>query len=166
MAISEGVHQILFTPWAGRERTTFGFEEGETGSYHEYTWAHGTSPNGLLGILSEDLVRPSSQDLKIEGTEKVQATAVYGSNSVQAPALQMRLQGHAQGACYRCQAGRRQNPRKVGIPRRPSHHKGHCHFRPMSTDTRATNMQRAMQLHAQRPLPVAQTFFARSLTCR
>ena len=63
--------------WAGRERTTFGFEEGETGSYHEYTWAHGTSPSGLLGILSEDLVRPSAQDLKIEG--KVQATAVYGS---------------------------------------------------------------------------------------
>ena len=54
MAISEGVHQILFM-------------------------AHGTSPSGLLGILSEDLVRPSSQDLKIEGTEKVQATAVYGS---------------------------------------------------------------------------------------
>ena len=62
MAISEGVHQILFIPWAGRERTTFGFEEGETGSYHEYTWAHGTSPSGLLGILSEDLVRPRSQD--------------------------------------------------------------------------------------------------------
>ena len=49
MAISEGVHQILFIPWAGRERTTFGFEEGETGSYHEYTWAHGTK-------------RPRSQD--------------------------------------------------------------------------------------------------------
>ena len=79
MAISEGAHQILFIPWAGRERTTFGMEEGETGSYCEYTWAHGTSPSGLLGILSEDLVRPSAQDLKIEGTEKVQATAVYGS---------------------------------------------------------------------------------------
>ena len=64
MAISEGVHQILFIPWAGRECTTFG---------------HGTSPSGLLGILSEDLVRPSAQDLKIEGTENVQATAVYGS---------------------------------------------------------------------------------------
>ena len=59
MAISEGVHQILFfIPWAGRERTTFGFEEG---------------------VLSEALVRPSAQALKIEGTEKVQATAVYGS---------------------------------------------------------------------------------------
>ena len=79
MSVSEGVHQILFIPWAGRERTTFGTEEGETGSYYEYTWAHGTSPSGLLGILSEDLVRPSAQDLKIEGTEKVQATAVYGS---------------------------------------------------------------------------------------
>ena len=33
----------------------------------------------LLGILSEDLVRQSAQDLKIEGTEQVQATAVYGS---------------------------------------------------------------------------------------
>ena len=32
-----------------------------------------------MGILSKDLVRPSAQDLKIEGTEKVQATAVYGS---------------------------------------------------------------------------------------
>ena len=65
MAVSEGVHQILFIPWAGRERTTFfGMEEGETGSYYEYTWAHGASPSGLLGILSEDLVRPSAQDLK------------------------------------------------------------------------------------------------------
>ena len=79
MSVAEGVHQILFIPWAGRERTTFGMEEGETGSYYEYTWAHGASPSGLLGILSEDLVRPSAQDLKIEGTEKVQATAVYGS---------------------------------------------------------------------------------------
>ena len=79
MSVSEGVHQILFITWAGRERTTFGMEEGETGSYYEYTWAHGTSPSGLLGILSEDLVRPSAQDLKIEGTEKAQATAVYGS---------------------------------------------------------------------------------------
>ena len=63
--ISEGVHQILFIPWAGRERSTFGFEEGETGSYYEYTWAHGTSPSGLLGILSEDFSetkRPRSQD--------------------------------------------------------------------------------------------------------
>ena len=68
-----------FIPWAGQERTTFGAEEGETGSHYEYTWAHGTSPSGLLGILSEDLVRPSAQDLKIEGTEQVQATAVYGS---------------------------------------------------------------------------------------
>ena len=65
MSIADGVHQILFNP--------------ETGSYYEYTWAHGTSPSGLLGILSEDLVGPSAQDLKIEGTEQVQATAVYGS---------------------------------------------------------------------------------------
>ena len=72
MSVAEGVHQILFIPWAGRERTTFGMEESETGSYYE-------SPSGLLGILSEDLVRPSAQDLKIEGTEKAQATAVYGS---------------------------------------------------------------------------------------
>ena len=79
MSIADGVHQILFIPWAGQERTTFGAEEGETGSHYEYTWAHGTSPSGLLGILSEDLVRPSAQDLKIEGTEQVQATAVYGS---------------------------------------------------------------------------------------
>ena len=79
MSIADGVHQILFIPWAGRERTTFGTEEGETGSYYEHTWAHGASPSGLLGILSEDLVRPSAQDLKIEGTEQVQATAVYGS---------------------------------------------------------------------------------------
>ena len=79
MSIADGVHQILFIPWAGRERATFGAEEGETGSHYEYTWAHGTSPSGLLGILSEDLVRPSAQDLKIEGTEQVQATAVYGS---------------------------------------------------------------------------------------
>ena len=34
---ADGVHQILFIPWAGRERTTFGTEEGETGSYYEYT---------------------------------------------------------------------------------------------------------------------------------
>ena len=79
MSIADGVRQILFIPWAGRERTTFGAEEGETGSHYEYTWAHGASPSGLLGILSEDLVRPSAQDLKIEGTEQVQATAVYGS---------------------------------------------------------------------------------------
>ena len=37
MSVAEGVHQILFIPWAGRERTTFGVEEGETGSYYEYT---------------------------------------------------------------------------------------------------------------------------------
>ena len=43
MSGAEGVHQILFIPWAGRERTTFGMEEGETGSYYEYTWAHGAS---------------------------------------------------------------------------------------------------------------------------
>ena len=35
MSVAEGVHQILFIPWAGRERTTFGMEEGETGSYYE-----------------------------------------------------------------------------------------------------------------------------------
>ena len=75
MSVAEGVHQILFIPWNGKERTTFGMKEGETGSYCEYTWAHGTSTTGLLGILSKDLVRPSAQDLKIEGTEKVQATA-------------------------------------------------------------------------------------------
>ena len=34
MSIADGVHQILFIPWAGRERTTFGTEEGETGSYY------------------------------------------------------------------------------------------------------------------------------------
>ena len=78
MAVAEGVHQILFIPWNGKERTTFGMEEGETGSHYEYVWAHGTSPTGLLGILSEDLARPSAQDLKVEGTEMVQATAVYG----------------------------------------------------------------------------------------
>ena len=44
MSIADGVHQILFIPWAGRERTTFGTEGGDTGSYYEYTWAHGTSP--------------------------------------------------------------------------------------------------------------------------
>ena len=77
MSVAEGVHQILFIPWNGKERTTFGMEEGETGSHYEYVWAHG--PAGLLGILSEDLVRPSAQDLKAEGTEMVQATAVCGS---------------------------------------------------------------------------------------
>ena len=75
MSISEGVHQILFIPWNGRERTTFGVEE----SHYEYVWAHGASPAGLLGILSEDQVRPSAQDLKVEGTEMIQATAVCGS---------------------------------------------------------------------------------------
>ena len=79
MSVSEGVHQVLFIPWAGRERTTFGMEEGETGSLYEYVFAHGTSPAGLRGILSEDLLRPSAQDIEIKGTEKVQATAVYGS---------------------------------------------------------------------------------------
>ena len=78
MSIADGVHQILFIPWAGRERTTFGAEEGETGSHYEYTWAHGTSPSGLLGILSEDLVRPSAQDLKIEGTEVQAGSATPG----------------------------------------------------------------------------------------
>ena len=54
MSIADGARQILFIPWAGRERATFGTEEGETGSYYEYTWAHCASPSGLLGILSED----------------------------------------------------------------------------------------------------------------
>ena len=45
---------------------------------------------------------------------------------------------------------------KVGIPRRPSHHQGHCHFCPMSTDARAANMHRAMQLQVQGSLPVVQ----------
>ena len=84
MSIADGVHQIL----AVRERTTFSTEEGETGSYYEYTWAHGTSPSGVLGILSEDEVRPSAQDLKIEGTEQVQATAVYGSATPASYSLQ------------------------------------------------------------------------------
>ena len=68
MSVAEGVHQILFIPWNGKERSTFGMEEGETGSHYEYVWAHGTSPTGLLGILSEDLVRPRAQDLKIEAS--------------------------------------------------------------------------------------------------
>ena len=155
MSIADGVHQILFIPWAGRERTTFGAEEGETGSHYEYTWAHGASPSGLLGILSEDLVRPSAQDLKIEGTEQVQATAVYRSatpgawssyslQTVLAQAIRRpKAYSHGMVVCgtilskhqhYKCDfrdtrkehaivARRRsQNPRKVGIPRRPSHH--------------------------------------------
>ena len=63
MSIADGVHQILFTPWAGRERT-FGAEEGKTGSYYEYTRAHGASPSGpwhLIRRLSETQ-RPRSQD--------------------------------------------------------------------------------------------------------
>ena len=82
MSVAEGVHQILIIPWNGKERTTFSMEEGETGSHYEYVWAHGTSPAGVLGILSENLVRPSAQDLKVEGTEMVQATAVYGSCTI------------------------------------------------------------------------------------
>ena len=42
-------------------------------------------------------------------------------NSVQVSALQMRLQGHPQGACHRSPEGRSQNPRKVGIPRNAGH---------------------------------------------
>ena len=61
MSVAEGVHQILFIPWSGKERTTF--------------------------ILSEDLVRPSAQDLKVEGTEMVQATAVYCLQTVLAQAI-------------------------------------------------------------------------------
>ena len=175
MSVAEGVHQILFIPWAGRERTTFGMEEGETGSYYEYTWAHGTSPSGLLGILSEDLVRPSAQDLKIEGTEKVQATAVYGSatpgpwssyslQTVLAQAIKRpKAYTHGMVVCgtilskhqhYKCdfrdtrkehaivaRRGVVRTPEKVGIPRGPSHHQGHSHFRPMSTGAQATNAE-------------------------
>ena len=67
-SIAEGVHQVLFIPWNGTERTAFGMLPEETGSQYEYVWAHGTSPSDLQGILSEDLVRPSAQDLKVEGT--------------------------------------------------------------------------------------------------
>ena len=152
MSVAEGVHQVFFIPWNGKERATFGTEEGESGSHYEHTWAHGTSPSGLLGVLSEDLVRAIAQDLKIEGTEQ-QATAVYGSatpgsmvellptdracssnqtsqslqprdgcmrdNPVQAPALQMRLQGEALGACHRCQKGVVRTPERWGF------HAGH-----------------------------------------
>ena len=179
MSVAEGVHQVLFIPWNGKERTTFGTEEGESGSHYEYTWAHGTSPSGLLGILSEDFVRPSAPQDRGDGAaaghgglwERYPGSMVEllptdracpsnqtsqslqprdGSmrdNPVQAPALQMRLQGHAQRPCHRCQKGGRQNPGKVGIPRGPSHHQAHCHFRPMSTGAQATNMHSAFDLH-------------------
>ena len=61
LSIAEGVHQVLFIPWNGTERATFGMQEEETGSHYEYVWAHGTSPAGLQGILSEDVVRPTSK---------------------------------------------------------------------------------------------------------
>ena len=64
MSVAEGVHQILFIPWNGKERSTFGMEEGETGSYYEYTWAHGTSPTGLLDLIRRlsETQRSRSQD--------------------------------------------------------------------------------------------------------
>ena len=119
MSVAEGVHQILFIPWAGRERTTFGMEEGRRGP--------------TTNTLALKSLHPRDGSMR--------------DNPVQAPALQMRLQGHAQGACHRCQAGRRQNPREVGIPPGPSHHQGHSHFRPMSTGAQATNMHSAIDLH-------------------
>ena len=79
LSIAEGVRQVLFLPWSGQERSTFGAAEGEVGSVYEYVFAHGTSPSGLRGILSEDLLRPSAQDIEIPGVEKTPATSVYGS---------------------------------------------------------------------------------------
>ena len=98
MSIADGVHQILFIPWAGQERTTFGAEEGETGSHYEYTWAHG----GLLGILSEDLVRPSAQDLKIEGRSRCRPRRSTGAL----------LQAHGRATAYKlC------SPKQSAVPK-------------------------------------------------
>ena len=56
LSVAEGVHHVLFIPWLGTERSTFGMMPEETGSRYEYVWAHGTDPAGLQGIVSEDLI--------------------------------------------------------------------------------------------------------------
>ena len=52
MSIADGVHQILFIPWAGQERTTFGAEEGEMGSHYVTTNTLGPTAHHQVASLA------------------------------------------------------------------------------------------------------------------
>ena len=65
MSVAEGVHQILFIPWAGRERTTFGIGRGRDGVLLRIDLGSRHISERLIGHLIRRLSetqRPRSQD--------------------------------------------------------------------------------------------------------
>ena len=81
MSIADGEPTVMYIPWEGQVRRPFGVApDDEPGSVSTIIfWAHSATPAGLEGILADDAVRSSAQELQIEGQELQEATALFGS---------------------------------------------------------------------------------------